>query len=123
ALTTIFDYDSRAYLALAREKEAKRRARFEAVKQRLMEDDMELALAGSRLSASIMRIMLNFFLMFFQGTSVGNFFKNNTPLGNIGAIFIVSWLSYHGYHWAKVRYQAYCNQQKELQKQVGNCQN
>lgn len=121
-LISIFDYDSRTYLAMAREKEAKRRARFEAVRQRLMEEDRELALAGSRISLSILRIGCNFLLMLIQDTAAGNFFKNNTPLGNLGITFLMGWLSYYSYQWFKQW--RYSSAKPEVHKHflIDNCQ-
>lgn len=97
-LTTVFDYDSRAYLALAREKEAKRRARFEAIKQRLMQEDLEVALTGSTTTFNIFRVFTHFITLLFQNNPLGQLlFKNNTPLGNVGVCFLLGWSGYKFY--------------------------
>lgn len=105
-LTTVFDYDSRAYLALAREKEAKRRARFEAIKQRLMQEDMEVALMGSTTGFNIFRVITHFFMLLFQNNPLGQLlFKNNTPLGSLGVCFMLGWSGYRLYGRAQTWYQ------------------
>ena len=96
------DYDSKTYLALAREKEAKRRARFEATKLRLMEDDIQLAFAGSKLGLNLIRLGIHGLTYFIDPQSgIGKILFANSFSGNIGIAFFVGWAGTKAYKRAR----------------------
>lgn len=121
-LESICDYDSRTYLALAREKEAKRRARFEAVRYRIMEEDFQAAIMGSKFGWQFAKMGLQILNSCFN-------FKDNSLMANVGFLFFVGWSSYRLYQLAK----KYTPSNKETQQTavatkyrhylIDNCQN
>lgn len=130
-LSSVIDYDSRAYLALAREKEAKRRARFEATRLRLMQEDMEIALAGSQITLSIARTLLHMVSLLFDPKSLWAALTNagqHGLVGNLGFAFLVGWSTNKLYHigkqwWPSIRPQtAVRSDHKPMRMLIENCQ-
>jgi len=133
-LNYVIDYDSRAYLALAREKEAKRRARFEAMKERIIAEDLEIALTGSKIGFTIIKAALRSFASIIANPthSLTYLFglKNNSLLGNIGLLWLIGWGGYKVYLKGKPYFAKYLFKEPATQPtrllyhpdQLKNCQ-